>query len=95
MSDAAATWDRIEQLLDFPVDFPVKVMGRRVEGFAESIVDRVRVHQPDFDPSGVAVRHSSGGVWVSLTLNVRAHSRVQLQALYEDLSRHPMVRVVL
>lgn len=95
MSDPASTWDRIERLLEFPVDFPVKVMGRQAEGFAESVVDRVLVHQPDFDPAGVSVRHSSGGVWVSLTLNVRAHSRVQLQALYEDLSRHPMVRVVL
>ena len=95
MSDPASTWDRIERLLEFPVDFPVKVMGRQAEGFAESVVHLVLVHQPDFDPTGVSVRHSSGGVWVSLTLNVRAHSRVQLQALYEDLSRHPMVRVVL
>lgn len=91
----AGVWDRLEQLLDFPVDFPIKVMGRRTDDFARSIVDRVIAHQPDFDPSRVEMRASSGGAWLSLTVVVRARSRAQLQALYEDLAAHPLVRVVL
>jgi putative lipoic acid-binding regulatory protein len=88
-------WDRLEQLLEFPVDFPIKVMGRRTDEFARSIVDRVLAHQPDFDPSRIEMRASSGGAWLSLTVVVRAVSRAQLQALYEDLARHPLVKVVL
>jgi hypothetical protein len=41
------------------------------------------------------MRASSGGAWLSLTVVVRAVSRAQLQALYEDLARHPLVKVVL
>ena len=88
-------WDRLEQLLEFPLDFPIKVMGRRTDTFAREIVDRVLVHQPDFDPSGVEMRASSGGAWLSLTVVIRARSRAQLQALYEDLAGHPLVKVVL
>lgn len=91
----AGVWDRLEQLLDFPVDFPIKVMGRRTDEFAREVIDRVLAHQPDFDPSGVEMRASSGGAWLSLTVVVSAQSRAQLQALYEDLARHPLVKVVL
>lgn len=91
----AGVWDRLEQLLDFPVDFPIKVMGRRTDAFAREVIDCVLAHQPDFDPSGVEMRVSSGGAWLSLTVVVSAQSRAQLQALYEDLAGHPLVKVVL
>jgi putative lipoic acid-binding regulatory protein len=95
VADPDSVWDRIERLLEFPVDFPIKVMGRRVDGFADAVIGLVRTHQPDFDPATVEMRASSGGAWLSLTLAVRAHSRSELQALYEALARHPLVRVVL
>lgn len=94
MSSSAA-FDRLERLLEFPVDFPLKVMGRRVEGFAQSISDLVREHVPDFDPATMELRSSSGGNYLSLTVIVRLHSRAQLQSLHEALSRHPLVRIVL
>ena len=90
-----AVWERIGQLLEFPVDFPIKVMGRRVDGFAQAITDLVVARVPGFDPGSVELRSSSRGGWLSITLLVRAQSRDQLQALYEELSAHPMVRVVL
>ncbi len=95
MSASGEVWDRIEQLLEFPVDFPIKVMGRRVDGFAASMIELVTAHLPDFDPAGVQMRASSGGAWLSLTLVVRARSRRELQSLYEALASHPLVRVVL
>lgn len=94
MSTSAA-FDRLERLLEFPVDFPIKVMGRRVEGFAQAISDLVREHVPEFDPATIELRSSSGGNYLSLTVVVRLHSRAQLQALHEALSRHPLVRIVL
>ncbi len=94
MSDTAV-WERIGQLLEFPVDFPIKVMGRRVDGFAQAITDLVMARVPGFDPGSIELRSSSRGGWLSITLLIRAHSREQLQGLYEALSAHPMVRVVL
>ena len=94
MSDSEV-WERIGQLLEFPVDFPIKVMGRRVEGFAQAISDLVAARVQGFDPSSIELRTSSQGGWLSITLLVRATSREQLQSLYQELSSHPMVRVVL
>lgn len=88
-------FDRLEQLLEFPVDFPLKVMGRRVDAFAQSISDLTRTHVPGFDPSTMELRVSSKGNWLSLTLVVRIDSRAQLEALYRDLMEHPLVRIVL
>lgn len=84
-----------ESLLDFPCDFPLKIMGAAVDGFAQAIVAVVLVHAPDFDPAGVEMRPSSSGKYLSLTCTVRATSQTQLDALYRELSAHPLVKVVL
>ena len=79
----------------FPTDFPIKVMGLRVDHFAHDIVEVVREHAPDFDPATLELRASSGGKYLSVTATVRATSRAQLDALYRALTRHPLVKVVL
>ena len=84
-----------ETLLEFPCDFPIKIMGARVDEFAQVVVDVVRRHAPDFDPATVQMRPSSKGNYLSLTCIVRAESKAQLDALYRELSAHPLVKVVL
>lgn len=81
--------------LQFPTDFPIKVMGRRVDDFAQQIVAVVQAHAPDFDASTLELRASSGGNYLSVTATIRATSREQLDALYRALTAHPLVRVVL
>ncbi|HRP98705.1 MAG TPA: DUF493 family protein [Rhodocyclaceae bacterium] len=84
-----------ETLIEFPCDFPIKIMGARVEGFAQAVVEVVLVHDPHFDPATVEMRPSRKGNYLALTCTVRAVSQAQLDALYRDLSGHPMVKVVL
>lgn len=93
--DLSAAFDRLEQLLEFPVDFPLKVMGRRVDEFAQSIASVVGEHVPSFDPATMALRVSARGTYLSVTVTVRIESREQLERLYRALSSHPLVRVVL
>ena len=81
--------------LAFPCDFPIKVMGRKQPGFAQTVSDIVRRHAPDFDPATVAMRPSRQGRYLSVTCVVRATSREQLDALYQDLCDHPDVVMVL
>ncbi len=81
--------------LRFPTDFPIKVMGRRVDGFAQAIVAVVTEHAPDFDPATLEMRASKEGNYLSLTVTVRATSREQLDNLYRALTGHPLVKVVL
>jgi len=82
-------------LLEFPCDFPLKVMGAAVPEFAQSIAAVVTAHAPDFDAATMEMRPSRAGNYLSLTCTVRAQSQAQLDALYRALSGHPMVKVVL
>lgn len=83
------------ELLQFPTDFPLKVMGLRVDGFAEAIVAVVHRHAPDFDAATLEMRPSRQGTYLGLTATIRATSREQLDSLYRELTGHPWVKVVL
>jgi putative lipoic acid-binding regulatory protein len=81
--------------LTFPTLFPIKVMGRREDGFAQAINEVVLRHAPDFDPATMQMRPSKAGNYLSLTVTINARSREQLDALYRELTGHPMVMMVL
>ena len=82
-------------LLTFPCIFPMKVMGRREDGFAQTVSEIVLRHATDFHPETIEMRSSKNGRYLSLTVTLNARSREQLDALYSELSRHPMVLMVL
>jgi putative lipoic acid-binding regulatory protein len=83
--------DGEQELLRFPCDFPIKVMGRAEPGFECLVVEIVRRHAQDLGEGAVSVRESSGGRYLAVTLTVRATSRAQLDAIYRDLTAHPKV----
>lgn len=81
--------------LEFPCEFPLKVMGRAGGGFDALVVELVRRHVADLDPRAVRSRASRGGSYLAVTVTVRAESRSQLDALYRELSGHERVLMVL
>ena len=81
--------------LAFPCDFPIKVMGRKQPGFAQEVMDVVLRHAPDFDAATMEMRPSRQNRYLSITCVVRATSREQLDALYQELCDHPGVVTVL
>ena len=84
-----------DSLIEYPCDFPIKIMGARVDDFAQTITAVVQKHAPDFDAAQLEMRPSKQGNYLSLTATIRATSRAQLDALYTELSGHPLVKVVL
>lgn len=84
-----------DSLIEYPSDFPIKVMGSMHDDFAQTIAEVVMAFDPGFDPSTMEMRPSSKGTYLSLTVTVRATSREQLDDIYRALSGHPMVKVVL
>jgi putative lipoic acid-binding regulatory protein len=84
-----------ESLIQYPTDFPIKVVGVNEEGFEAAIAQVLRTHAPDFDVTSMQVRESRAGKYLSISATIIARSRGQLDALYMELTRHPMVRVVL
>lgn len=81
--------------LEFPCTFPIKIMGRTRDGFAQAIVEIVRRHAPDFEPSTLEMRTSSAGNYLSMTATVNATTREQLDELYRELVANEMVAMVL
>jgi uncharacterized protein len=82
-------------LIDYPCDFPIKILGRTQAGFAQTVLDIVRAHAPEFDGSTMEMKPSKHGKYLSITCVVRATSRQQLDGLYQALCDHPMVVMVL
>ena len=84
-----------ETLLEFPTDFPIKIMGERRDDFAQTRVELVLRHAPDFRPETVEMRASRNGNYLSLTVVVNATSKAQLDALYREITAHPWVKMAL
>lgn len=84
-----------DSLIEYPSEFPIKIMGPMHDTFAQTMVEVVIQHDPTFHAGKVEMRPSSKGTYLSLTVTVYATSREQLDNLYRALSSHPMVKVVL
>ena len=84
-----------DTLLEFPCAFPLKIMGVADPTLAQRVLEVVLRHAQDFDGATMEMRASSGGKYISLTCTVNATSKAQLDALYRELSSHPLVKVVL
>ena len=82
-------------LLDYPCEFPLKIMGATRAGFAQAVLEVVQRHAPDFDGATLEMKSSKHGKYLSITCTINATSREQLDALYQELCDHPMVVMVL
>ena len=86
---------RKDSLIEYPSRFPIKVMGANVNGFVHAVTEEARRFDPEFDASTIELRDSRAGNYLGVTITVTATSREQLDGLYQALSAHPMVKVVL
>jgi putative lipoic acid-binding regulatory protein len=84
-----------KELLQFPCDFPIKVMGRASDEFRAQAREIVERHAGSIPGDRVTERLSKDGNFLSVTYNIRASSRPQLDELYRELSSHESVLVVL
>jgi uncharacterized protein len=84
-----------DSLIEYPCDFPIKIMGAMQDAFAQTMVDVVSTYDAEFHAGKLEMRPSTKGNYLSLTVTVRATSREQLDNLYRALSSHPMVKMVL
>lgn len=85
----------LDSVIEYPIEFPVKVMGLNRPDFASAMIAVFRKHAPDFDPATMEVRESREAKYLSLTMSIRATGREQLDSLYRELSDHPMVTMAL
>jgi putative lipoic acid-binding regulatory protein len=76
----------VSQALEFPTEFPIKVMGRcdsDLKALTREIIER---HTGPLGDESVKARTSSDGNFLALTYTVTAQSREQLDAIYRELT---------
>ena len=62
-----------ESLIEFPCEFPIKVMGLRREGFAQEMVTALAELVPDIAAEKIEMRVSKQATYISLTIYVQTH----------------------
>lgn len=80
-----------ESLIKFPCEFPVKVMGAAIPEFHTAITKIASTHDSKFNPDQITQNVSKTGKYVSLTLNIHAKDKPQLDAIYKDFTEHELV----
>ncbi|MDH3588548.1 MAG: DUF493 domain-containing protein [Gammaproteobacteria bacterium] len=83
-----------ESLLEFPCEFPIKVMGHHTDEFRATVVEIVARHTVG-EEARFSTRASRDERYLALSFTVNAHSREQLDELYRELSGSQLVLFVL
>lgn len=84
-----------DTLLEFPCDFPIKIMGPSTDEFRSLVLGVIARHFGPLPSSRLEERPSSGGRYLSLTCTVRAENKAQLDAVYAELTSCRQVLVAL
>jgi putative lipoic acid-binding regulatory protein len=80
--------------MTFPCQFPIKVMGLNTEMFPPTIKAIIRAHV-NSDEIAYSSQLSSGDKYLSITATFTAQSKEQLDALYQELNDHQLVKMTL
>ena len=84
-----------ESVIEFPCDFPIKMMGRDTPEFRATARLLVENHVGTVTEEAIQVNLSAKGNFVSVTITVIATSQQQLDDIYRDVSAHDDVLMAL
>ncbi len=74
-----------KDLLEFPTDYPIKIVGRPSDEFRARVHAVMLRHAPTLDPDRVTERPSENGKYLSISYVISAESREQIIALITEL----------
>jgi putative lipoic acid-binding regulatory protein len=84
-----------KELLQFPTDYPIKVVGRPSAEFRARIHAVVLKHVPNVETDRITERLSENGNFLSISYMIVAESREQVVALAKDLAAAEGVLMVI
>lgn len=87
--------DENQPIIEYPIQFPLKVIGLDKADFAEFAIEIVRRHVPELLEENITSRLSGGDKYHSVSFEFIAVSREQVDALYVELSSHKRVLMIL
>ena len=84
-----------ETILEFPCEFPIKLMGRDTPSFRNTARSLVENHTGRLSDDAIQSSLSRNGRFISVTITVNAQSRQQLDDIYRDATDHAEVLMAL
>ena len=81
--------------IEFPCQYPIKVMGLDVDNFSDAIIEIIRRHAPDLDNDNISFRPSRHGKYLAVNVIITARGVGQIQDIFEDLKASGRVAMVL
>ncbi len=84
-----------QPIFDFPATLSLKTIGHLSDDFQDTVVSIISQHVDLLPEQVVSQRPSSGGKYLSVTVNFVVESQPQLEAIYRDLNAHRQVILVL
>ncbi|HIG68308.1 MAG TPA: DUF493 domain-containing protein [Porticoccaceae bacterium] len=87
--------DKKQPKIEFPCDYPIKVLGEAHASFNEHVLAVMDKHAPGFDRQKISIRDSSKGSWQAMTVVIKATGKSQLDSIFAALKTSPRVKMVL
>ncbi len=81
--------------IEFPCDYPIKIMGEAGPDFQKLVTDVVKRHASEVTDDVVKVRESRNARYLAVTITIVATGQLQLEAIFEDLKKTGRVTMVL
>lgn len=82
-------------LMEFPCDFPIKIIGKNSAAFVTDVINITRKHFPDTADNAIRSQPSQQSNYIAISVTVHALDQATLDALYLELTQHPDIKMVL
>ena len=83
-------------LLEFPCQFPIKIIGSNSQKFLDEIKKIILKHFPDFkENNSLSHKMSQQSNYMAISIEVLATSQAMLDEFYKEVTKHPDIKMVL
>ncbi len=89
------TKQKSTSLIEFPCIFPIKFIGLRQDSLIPSLIQDLQLLIPEFNEKNIEISKNSNAKYLCLTLNVCVNTKIQLDNVYQYLSKHVSVKFVM
>lgn len=81
--------------IEFPCEYPIKIIGHAVENFAALVIAVVERHAGEIAADKIKSQSSKNANYVSVTVTIEATGEEQLQTIFSELKAVESVKMVL
>jgi hypothetical protein len=87
--------DGKESFMTFPCDFPLKIIGKNSPLFVEQVEHIIQKYFSNAEEVQLVSNVSQHGNYIAITATIRVYDQATLDALYQELTQHPDMKMVL